>query len=98
MGDGSLTWRRSAGGFRSRSPNHEKDIMNAQEKRQANRIIRNARQLERESFEMIQELQDAMHDAEPHDWGSTLHHLNLIRESLPLLFDLVENIQREMKS
>ena len=69
--------------------------MTAQEHRQATRIIRNARNLERVLFELIAELQDAMHSDEPYDWASAKHELQQIAEGLPMLQDLVANIARE---
>jgi len=71
--------------------------MTAQEKRQANRIIRNARELERDVFDLVAELQEAMNDgADPFDWESAHQHLHNAQSRLPLLFDLVINIKREV--
>lgn len=72
--------------------------MSPQERKQASRIIRNARMPERELFDLIEELQHATHDEyAEYDWQSAKDHLVRIQDALPLLFDLVANIQRWVK-
>lgn len=68
--------------------------MNAAEKRQAQRIIRNARKVERHLFELISSLQEGSTEgAYPFDWEEARHQLWKVQRELPLLFDLVANIQ-----
>lgn len=64
--------------------------MTQSERRQAMRVIRNARNLERVLFELIAELQDA---EESYDWASAAHELQQVADGLPLLQDLVKNIK-----
>jgi hypothetical protein len=72
--------------------------MNAIEKRQAQRIVRNALHPERHFFELVGELQQAREpNAAEYDWQSAMDHLLAIQDALPVLFDLVRNVQREMK-
>lgn len=72
--------------------------MTAQEKRQANRLVRNARTVEADLFELINELQEAsVNGADPYDWESARDKLHTIQGHLPLLFDLVNNIQRAVE-
>ncbi len=71
--------------------------MDAQELRQANRIIRNAIAAKQRLNDMINELQDAkVSDNDAHDWESTWDHLLSVEATLPLLFDLTRNIQRSI--
>ena len=68
--------------------------MTAQEKRQALRIIRNARELERYTFELIEELQvGRIDDQSVFCWGDTENRLDSIACQLHLLRDLVRNIK-----
>ena len=68
--------------------------MTQSERRQAMRVIRNARNLERVLFELIAELQDALHGDEPYDWQSAAHELQQVADGLPILQDLVANVAR----
>lgn len=72
--------------------------MTPAEKRQAQRIIRNAKHTERRLFNLIEELQSGITDDAEMSWESVTDELRSIQESLPLLFDLVRNIQREVES
>lgn len=72
--------------------------MSAQEKRQAFRIVRNAREAERVMFDLLTELLAATSDdGGNHDWQGTLDHLEKLESKLPMLKDLVKNIKRETK-
>lgn len=68
--------------------------MSPSERRQAMRVIRNARNLERVLFELIAELQDAVHSDETYDWASAAHELQQIADGLPILRDLVRTMQQ----
>lgn len=71
--------------------------MTEQEKRQAARIVRNAKAVEHLLFGMIAELQDGMRSEGEHfEWESINDNLRQVQDGLPLLFDLVRNIQREV--
>lgn len=72
--------------------------MNQQERRQAHRIIRNAREAESYFFELIEELQEASHEnAADYDWLCALDKLQSIQERLPVLVDLVRNIDQAVR-
>lgn len=66
-----------------------------QERRQANRLIRAARDVERRLFELIDELQLARLDDEDYDWQSCLTQLQMVQSDLPILLDLARSIKRE---
>lgn len=66
--------------------------MEALERRQAGRIVRNAREAERDLFELIEELQLHCHpDTLPFDWECTSAHVENVRHRLDLIADLVNN-------
>jgi len=73
--------------------------MQALERRQAARIIRNAREAERRIFELIEELQDASHDDRlAYDWLCAIDKLDSVHNYLKVCRDLVENIDAAMEN
>lgn len=70
--------------------------MTNHEKRQTALIVRNARRIERELFELVDELIESQDGDEPHDWASTEHHLNAVKVELPILVDFVKDIRHEL--
>jgi hypothetical protein len=72
--------------------------MSAGEKRQAFRILRNAREAERGLFQLITDLlAGTSGDNNEHDWADTMAQLEKLESQLPVLKDLVKNIQQETK-
>lgn len=72
--------------------------MNAMEKRQTQRIVRNAREAERHLFELVDELQLAAGTVEePYDWQSASSHLGAVEATLDILQDLVRHVRQELK-
>lgn len=68
--------------------------MTSQEKKQAERVIRAAKELERPLFHFIAELEEARLDgAEPYSW--TIHRLRFegIQRGFDLVLDLMKNTE-----
>lgn len=71
--------------------------MNAQEKRQAQRIVRNAKEVERRLFEFIEQLQEASaENADPYDWNECKNQLSRVSTGMVIIYDLVLNMRSEL--
>lgn len=71
--------------------------MNATEKRQANRIIRNAKRVERIVFDLIAFLQDGtLETCLEFDWDLCLTDVKRIQHQTAIVHDLVENTIRKL--
>jgi len=67
------------------------------ERRQAVRLVRNAKVAERELFMLIDDLQESREpDMLPHDWQCTLGGLEVARERISMCIDLVRNTLGEI--
>lgn len=70
--------------------------MSPGEKRQARRIIRHMKTLEREWFEIIAELQDASNTpGSQFDWQDLWFKIKTHQDAFPLIRDLVANMATE---
>jgi hypothetical protein len=71
--------------------------MNQMEKRQARRLIRYAKEVEYELFQLISWLQEySGENAEQFDWEMCQVHLHRVEQQLPMMFALVANTRREL--
>jgi hypothetical protein len=67
------------------------------EKRQAKRIIRNLRAIEQRIFSLIEALQAGQEYTDEHyPWDDAFHEMQLIAGGLPVVCDLIRNIQAHL--